>query len=309
MTSAAPPSPPPAADVETVVMPRASDLGGGFKVMRALPSAQRRMVGPFVFLDQMGPVLLEAGQGLDVRPHPHIGLATVTYLFEGEILHRDSLGSVQPIRPGELNWMDAGRGIAHSERTPPELRTSGLRMSGLQAWVGLPARDEDSEPSFAHHGAGELPVADERGMSLRLIAGEAFGLRSPAAARSPLFYADVTLVPPAGIRVPAEHEERAAYLVAGSIEIDGVAHDAGRLLVFRRGAEIVIRAQTAARLMLLGGEPLDGPRHVWWNFVSSSRERIEQAKEDWRAGRFAPVPGETGFIPLPEKRPPPVQYP
>lgn len=309
MTSATPPPSQPAPDVDIVVVPRASDLGGGFKVLRALPSAQRRMVGPFVFLDQMGPVLLEIGHGLDVRPHPHIGLATVTYLFEGEILHRDSLGSVQPIRPGELNWMHAGRGIAHSERTPPELRASGLRMSGLQAWVGLPARDEDGEPSFAHHAAAELPVADEPGMSLRLIAGDAFGLRSPAATRSPLFYADVTLVPPGRMRVPAEHEERAAYLVAGSVEIDGDVHEAGRLLVFRRGAEIVIRAKTAARLVLLGGEPLDGPRHVWWNFVSSSRERIEQAKADWREGRFAPVPGETEFIPLPENRPPPVQYP
>jgi len=299
----------PATNIEIAVIPRASDLGGGFTVMRALPTAQRRMVGPFVFLDQMGPVQLDAGRGLDVRPHPHIGLATVTYLFDGEILHRDSLGSVQPIRPGELNWMSAGRGIVHSERTPPELRPSGPRVAGLQAWVGLPARDEDSEPAFVHHGAAELPVVDEAGVSIRVIAGDAFGARSPVATRSPLFYVDVTLAPPARLQVPADHEERAAYLVSGSVEIDGETRPPGQLLVFRRGADVVITAATAARLMLLGGEPLDGPRHVWWNFVSSSRERIEQAKDDWRAGRFAPVPGETEFIPLPENRPAPVQYP
>ena len=297
------------AGIEVAVVPRASDLGGGFKVMRALPSAQRRMVGPFVFLDQMGPVQLDAGSGLDVRPHPHIGLATVTYLFSGEILHRDSLGSVQPIRPGELNWMNAGTGIVHSERTPAELRPAGPQLAGIQAWVGLPAHDEESAPAFMHHGADALPVIDEAGASIRVIAGEAFSVRSPAATRSPLFYADVTLVPPARLQVPAEHEERAAYLVSGSVEIDGVAHPAGQLLVFRRGVEIVMLATTATRLMLLGGEPLDGPRHVWWNFVSSSRERIEQAKQDWRNGRFAAVPGETEFIPLPEKRPPPVEYP
>lgn len=297
------------AAVETTVVPRTSDLGGGFKVMRALPAAQRRMVGPFVFLDQMGPVQLGAGEGLDVRPHPHIGLATVTYLFDGEILHRDSLGSVQPIRAGELNWMHAGKGIVHSERTPPGLRPAGPHVAGLQAWVGLPAGDEESEPAFVHHGAAELPVIDESGVGIRVIAGSAFGAQSPVTTRSPLFYADVTLVPPARLQVPAEHEERAAYLVSGSIEIDGVAHPAGRLLVFRRGADVVITATTATRLMLLGGEPLDGPRHVWWNFVSSSRERIEQAKADWQAGRFASVPGETEFIPLPDNRPPPVQYP
>ncbi|MCK0511558.1 pirin family protein [Aromatoleum buckelii] len=295
--------------IETVVVPQASDLGGGFKVMRALPSVRRRMVGPFVFLDQMGPVELAGGSGLDVRPHPHIGLATVTYLFDGEILHRDSLGNVQPIRPGELNWMTAGRGIVHSERTPPELRPSGSRLAGLQAWVALPARDEDSEPAFAHHGAAELPVIDAPGLSVRLIAGEAFGTRSPVATHSPLFYADVTLAPPARLQVPIEHVERAAYIVAGSVVIDGVTHSAGQLLVLRRGAKVVITALSATRLMLLGGEPPDGPRHVWWNFVSSSRERIEQAKADWRAGRFAPVPGETEFIPLPDNRPPLVRYP
>lgn len=295
--------------VETVVVPQVSDLGGGFKVMRALPSVRRRMVGPFVFLDQMGPVELAAGSGLDVQPHPHIGLATVTYLFDGEILHRDSLGNVQPIRPGELNWMTAGRGIVHSERTPPELRSSGSHLAGLQAWVALPERDEESEPAFAHHGAAELPVIDAPGLSVRLIAGEAFGARSPVATHSPLFYADVTLAPPARLQVPIEHVERAAYIVAGSVAIDGATYSAGQLLVLRRGAEVLITASSATRLMLLGGEPPDGPRHVWWNFVSSSRERIEQAKADWRAGRFAPVPGETEFIPLPDNHPPPVRYP
>jgi len=309
MTKDTRPAPQQGANVETIVIPRSSDLGGGFKVQRALPSANRRMVGPFVFLDEMGPVQLAAGTGLDVRPHPHIGLATVTYLFDGEILHRDSLGSVQPIRPGELNWMTAGRGIVHSERTPPDLRPVGPTLSGLQAWVGLPAHDEETAPAFVHHGATELPVIGEPGVAVRVIAGELYGARSPVATRSPLFYADVTLGPQGRLQLPSEHEERAAYLVEGSVEIDGESYPAGQLLVFRRGAEVMLTATVPTRLMLLGGEPLDGQRFVWWNFVSSSRERIEQAKEDWRAGRFAPVPGETEFIPLPETPPAPVNYP
>ncbi|HJV25260.1 MAG TPA: pirin family protein [Aromatoleum sp.] len=290
----------PDAGIETVVVPRASDLGGGFTVLRALPSAQKRMVGPFVFLDQMGPVKLEPGNGLDVRPHPHIGLATVTYLFDGEILHRDSLGSVQPIRPGELNWMTAGRGIVHSERSPAALRPAGPALSGLQAWVALPGRDEECAPDFAHHGAHDLPVLEDAGLRIRVIAGDAFGVRSPAATRSALFYADVALDSGQQVQVPPEHEERAAYIVEGSVTIAGTLYPAGELVVFRRGADIVLTAGAPTRLMLLGGEPLDGPRFVWWNFVSSSRERIEQAKEDWRAERFAPVPGETERIPLPE---------
>jgi len=297
-------TPPAGGKVETVVIPRASDLGSGFKVLRALPSTQRRMVGPFVFLDQMGPVQLPAGSGLDVRPHPHIGLATVTYLFDGEILHRDSLGSVQAIRPGELNWMTAGRGIVHSERTAPALRPSGPRLCGLQAWVGLPARDEETDPAFAHHGATELPVVTEAGVTVRVIAGEIFGARSPVATRSALFYADVTLGPQGQLSVPSEHEERAAYIVEGAIEIDGETFPAGQLVVFGRGSEVLLHATMPTRLVLLGGEPLDGPRFVWWNFVSASRERIEQAKQDWRSGRFAAVPGETEFIPLPETPPP-----
>lgn len=297
--------------VEVVVVPRSSDLGGGFMVERALPSAERRMVGPFVFLDQMGPALLGPGEGLDVRPHPHIGLATVTYLYDGELMHRDSLGCVQPIRPGELNWMHAGRGIVHSERTPDEQRPGEARLFGVQAWVALPKSQEDSDPSFAHHGAPELPLLEAEGKRVRLIAGALYGLRAPAATHSPLFYADAELEPGASLLVPAEHEERAAYLISGAVEIAGGGRfEAGRLVVFRPGAAITLRAgERGARLMLLGGEPMDGPRHVWWNFVASSRERIEQAKADWQAGRFAAVPGETEFIPLPVQRAPRVDYP
>lgn len=295
--------------LETVVVPRSSDLGGGFRVLRALPSSQRRMVGPFVFLDQMGPVNLAAGNGLDVRPHPHIGLATVTYLFDGEILHRDSLGTIQPIRPGELNWMTAGRGIVHSERTPPELRQAPISLSGIQAWVALPADQEETEPDFSHHGAAALPVIEDGGVSLRLIVGSLFGASSPVAAPSPTFYADASLAPRGRLALPADYGERAAYLVEGALEVEGQRFEAGQLLVFRAGAEAVLEAAVPCRLMLLGGEPMDGPRHVWWNFVSSSRERIEAAKEEWRAGRFPPVPEETEFIPLPESSPAPVRYP
>jgi redox-sensitive bicupin YhaK (pirin superfamily) len=300
--------------LETVVIPRTTDLGDGFAVRRALPSAQRRMVGPFVFLDQMGPAQLAAGKGLDVRPHPHIGLATVTYLFAGEIVHRDSLGSVQPIRPGELNWMTAGRGIVHSERTPPELRPLGSRVWGLQAWVGLPRAHEETGPAFAHHGADELPVLEERGVVARVVAGSLEGKRSPAVLHSDLFYADVSLQPGARFRLPREPVERAAYVVEGRIAATaGVASapfGAEQLLVFATGAEIVLEAVGGpARVMLLGGEPMDGPRFLWWNFVSSSRERIEQARADWKAGRFDAVPGETEFIPLPETKPPSIGHP
>ena len=298
-------------EVDVVVVPRTSDLGDGFMVQRALPSAKRRLVGPFVFLDQMGPAVLQSGQGLDVRPHPHIGLATVTYLFDGEILHRDSLGTVAPIRPGEVNWMTAGAGIAHSERTPPQLRDVETSLFGIQSWVALPARDEETAPAFTHHGAGQLPVLEAEGKRVRLIAGSLYGARSPVKTLSELFYADVTLDPGASLQVPAEHEERAIYIVQGSIEIAGSGtFEAGRLVVFKPGAAIAIRAPSqAARLMLLGGEPMDSHRFVWWNFVSSSRERIEQAKADWKAGRFTAVPDETEFIPLPEKKRAPVNYP
>lgn len=309
-----PTAPQPSPAVETVVVGRTSDIGG-FEVRRALPSARRRMVGPFVFLDQMGPAMLRAGQGLDVRPHPHIGLATVTYLFDGEILHRDSLGEVQPIRPGELNWMTAGRGIVHSERTAREMRAADHTVYGAQAWVALPAGHEETDPAFAHHAADRLPVVEGEGKRVRVIAGGLYGARSPAATLSDLFYADALLEAGARLDLPADHEERAIYVVEGTVEIAGDSFEAGRLLVLRPGDAIVAGARTPARLLLLGGEPMDGPRHIWWNFVSSSKERIEQAKSDWLAGRFPPVPGETEFIPLPgeppgkPKAPPPVSYP
>lgn len=296
---------------DAVITPRPSDLGNGFMVKRALPSAIRRSVGPFVFLDQMGPAGLGPGEGLDVPPHPHIGLATVTYLFEGELLHRDSLGTVQAIRPHEVNWMTAGRGIVHSERTPDAARAGSTTLSGIQCWVALPSRDEEMEPAFAHHAADELPVLEADGMALRVIAGEVRGARSPVATRSPLFYADLLLEAGAAFRLDADHSERAAYLVDGELALPGSddVHGAGSLLVFREGGAPVLRAVSKTRLMLLGGEPLDGHRFIWWNFVSSSRQRIEQAKADWREGRFARVPGETERIPLPERKPPPVKYP
>ncbi len=299
--------------LDTVVVTRVRDLVGGFKVRRVLPSARRRMVGPFIFLDQMGPEILSAGQGLDIAPHPHIGLATVTYLFEGELMHRDSLGTIQLIRPGEVNWMTAGRGIAHSERTPQETRPSGSHLYGIQSWVALPQRDEETAPAFAHHAASELPVVEGEGKRVRLIAGSLYGARSPVQTLSEMFYADATLSGGAILSLSPEHEERAAYVVAGAVELpqDGGRFDAGQLLVFKPGEEVTLAASesSTARLILLGGEPMDGHRHIWWNFVSSSGERIEQAKADWKAGRFAPVPEEIEFIPLPESGPAVVRYP
>lgn len=299
--------------VEMVIETRARDLVEGFKVRRALPSARRRMVGPFIFLDQMGPEILTAGKGLDVAPHPHIGLATVTYLFAGELLHRDSLGTVQPIRRGEVNWMTAGRGITHSERTPQEMRLSSSELFGIQSWVAFPTRYEETEPAFAHHGANELPVVEGEGKVVRLICGSLYGARSPVQTFSDMFYADITVEEDARLPVPVEQEERAAYVVEGSIGLipEGGTFHAGQLLIFKPGEEVILGAPAAshARVMLLGGESLDGKRHIWWNFVSSSRDCIEQAKEDWKAGRFSPVPEETEFIPLPETGPAVVRYP
>ena len=298
--------------LETIIVTRTRDLVGGFKVRRVLPSARRRMVGPFIFLDQMGPEVLRSSEGLDVAPHPHIGLATVTYLFDGELLHRDSLGIVRPIRPGEVNWMTAGRGIAHSERTPQELRQAGSKLFGLQSWVALPQRYEESDPNFAHHGSGELPVVEGECKRVRLIAGSLYGARSPVRALSEMFYADARLESGALLPLPTDYEERAAYIVEGSVELSPGREVFGeaQLLVFKPGADISLRGLGPhARVMLLGGEPMEGPRHIWWNFVSSSRERIEQAKEDWKAGRFEPVPGETELIPLPESGPAVVRYP
>jgi redox-sensitive bicupin YhaK (pirin superfamily) len=286
--------------IETVIVPRARDLGG-FSVRRALPSTRRQMVGPFIFFDQMGPAEFLLGTGLDVRPHPHIGLATVTYLFEGEIRHRDSLGTDQPIRPGDVNWMTAGRGIAHSERSPPSERAHGGRLFGIQAWVALPASAEETAPDFAHHGRAALPTIVAEGKKVRLITGSLYGERSPVPTFTEMFYADAAIEEGAKLPLPAEHEERAVYVVEGGIEVAGDHSPAGQLLVFRPGDQITLTARGRARLLLLGGEPMDGLRHIWWNFVASRQDRIEQAKADWRAGRFSPVPGETEFIPLPNQ--------
>jgi redox-sensitive bicupin YhaK (pirin superfamily) len=296
--------------VEQVILPPVRDLGDGFTVRRALPSAHRRMVGPFIFFDQMGPAAFRGGEGLDVRPHPHIGLATVTYLLEGEILHRDSVGSVQPIRPGEVNWMTAGSGIVHSERTGPETRAADSALFGLQTWLALPADKEEVAPDFAHYKAHDIPVAEAEGTRLTLIAGTCDGMASPVTTFSDLVYADIALAPGARYRVAAEHVERAIYVVGGAIAVAGQTGGfaTGELVVFKPGAEIVVEAPQGARLMLIGGEPLAERRHIFWNFVSSRPERIEQAKADWRADRFAAVPGESEVIPLPAD-PAPVRYP
>jgi len=285
--------------LQTVVAPRARDLGG-FEVRRVLPSVQQRMVGPFVFWDQMGLAQFAPGKGIDVRPHPHIGLATVTYLLRGEIMHRDSLGSVMAIRPGEMNLMTAGSGIVHSERTGPVPRAAGHELFGIQAWVALPKSHEECAPAFTHYAAAELPLLEERGVQLRLIAGEMAGMHSPVATPMAMIYADLALAAGATLQFDARYAERAIYTLEGEIDLAGQRFAAGQMLVLRPGQAVTIQAHTAARCMLLGGEPADAPRHVWWNFVSSSSERIEQAKADWKAGRFGTVPGETEFIPLPE---------
>jgi len=285
--------------IDLVIVPRTADLGG-FTVRRALPSTRRRMVGPFIFFDHMGPAEFRAGQGVDVRPHPHIGLATVTYLFAGEIVHRDSLGSALAIVPGDVNWMTAGRGIAHSERTSPEHRAGGEHLHGLQCWVALPAGDEEMAPAFNHIGGALLPVVTGEGKTVRVVAGKLFGASSPVATLSDTIFADVTLSAGARLPLDADYEERAIYIVAGEIEIAGDRFTEGRLLVFKPGDRITVKALRDARLVVVGGATADGPRHIWWNFVSSRKERIEQAKADWKAGRFAHVPGETEFIPLPE---------
>lgn len=288
--------------IETIIVPRTNDLGG-FNVRRALPSAKRRMVGPFIFFDQMGPAELLVGGGIDVRPHPHIGLATVTYLFEGEIYHRDSLGTEQAITPGALNWMSAGRGIVHSEREQEIRKTATRPLFGLQSWVALPKHLEESEPTFVHLGSEAQPEFADAGASVKLIAGELYGHRAPVKTASELFYADIGLEPGARIPLDAVHEERGLYTIAGNITIAGQSFDPAQLLVFKPGDSLVIEnnGPTPARFVLLGGDAMSEQRYIWWNFVSSSKERIDQAKEDWRQGRFDTVPGDAEeFIPLPE---------
>jgi redox-sensitive bicupin YhaK (pirin superfamily) len=285
--------------IDLVIEQRRRDLGG-FEVGRVLPFAKRRMVGPFVFFDRMGPVDFPRGmpRSVDVRPHPHIGLATLTYLFEGEIMHRDSVGSEQAIEPGAVNWMIAGRGITHSERFE-RARREGGRMNGIQAWVALPKEHEEDDPVFEHHAAAELPLLDESGTRARLIAGEALGARAPVRTHSPLFYMHCELAAGARAELPPQYPERAAYVAAGSIEVSGQRFTEGRMLVFQPGRAVTFTAAAPAVVMLLGGEPL-GERFIEWNFVSSSRQRIAQAKEDWRAGRMKLPDLDNGeFIPLP----------
>jgi len=285
-----------------LIEPRSHDIGG-LVVRRALPHAQARSIGPFVFFDHMGPVNFPAGQGIDVRPHPHIGLATVTYLFDGVITHRDSLGSLQDIRPGDVNWMTAGRGIVHSERTPAPERAAGHPLHGIQTWVALPQADEEIAPSFYHHPMSSLPTwsEDEGRVQQRLIVGTLAGRESPAKASSPMFYVALEMQPDGLTTLGDEHAERAIYVAAGTLEVDGLELKQGQLLVLPTGGAVALRATSEVRAMLFGGAPLDGTRHMWWNFVSSSRERIEQAKVEWSEQRIGQVPGETEFIPLPDK--------
>jgi redox-sensitive bicupin YhaK (pirin superfamily) len=291
--------------IETVIVPRSRDLGG-FEVRRALPAPNRQMVGPFIFFDQAGPAELLTGHGVDVRPHPHIGLGTVTYLFRGDFHHRDSTGADQIIRPGALNWMVAGRGVTHSERTSAEARTGPNSLFGIQTWLALPEAQEDIAPSFEHHGKETLPVIEDSGVSVRLILGTAYGETAPARMLSETFYADVSLEPGRRVPLPDDHEDRGIYIVEGEISVAGQTFEAGRMMVFRPGDRITVAAgERGARLMILGGATLDGPRYIWWNFVASSRERIEAAKAEWRAqdwgkGRFDLPPSDRDeHIPLP----------
>jgi redox-sensitive bicupin YhaK (pirin superfamily) len=286
--------------IELMVVPNARDIDG-FQVRRALPTARRRLVGPFIFFDRMGPAILRAGQALDVRPHPHIGLSTVTYLFDGRIRHRDSLGTEMVIEPGDVNLMTAGRGIVHSERTPEELRGEPMAISGLQTWIALPDGKEDIAPEFANTSALALPQFDASGVCGRVIIGAFDGLKSPVSAYSDTLYVDIRLDPGASVNSPADTEERAIYTLSGEVTIAGDTFPAERLLVFRPGDEIVVSSHAGAHFMLFGGASLGSKRYIWWNFVSSSRERIEQAKEEWKTGRFDIVPGdEEEFVPLPE---------
>ncbi len=292
--------------IETVIVPRSRDLGG-FEVRRALPAPQRQMVGPFIFFDQAGPAEFLTGQGIDIRPHPHIGLGTVTYLYRGDFHHRDSLGTDQVILPGAVNWMVAGRGVTHSERTSAEARRGPNSLYGIQTWVALPEDQEDRAPMFEHHGTASLPEIEAEGVKLRLILGTAYGERAPATLFSEAFYGDVTLLPGARFPLPDDHEDRGLYVSEGAVEIAGQVFEAGRMAVFRPGDAITVAAgPQGARLMILGGATMGGPRYIWWNFVASSRERIEAAKEEWMRGEwgrglFDLPPGDSEeFIPIPE---------
>lgn len=287
-------------EVEMIIAPKVKDLGG-FHVRRALPSPKRQMVGPFVFLDHFGPTDFPPGQGIDVRPHPHIGISTITYLFEGEIFHRDSLGNALAVRPAEINWMTAGRGIVHSERTGPEARQKGGRLHGIQAWVALPDGNEEVEPDFEHFPATSLPQIEMQGVQVRVIAGTAYGESSPVSRRSDILYADAVLAAGGVLTLPDCHKERGLYVVQGEIAVGEQRYGEGSMVVIHPGADSTATAAVDSRVMMIGGDPPRQPRYLWWNLVSSSRARIEQAKAHWRDGKFAPVPGETEFIPLPEE--------
>jgi redox-sensitive bicupin YhaK (pirin superfamily) len=290
-----------------VITGKKHDLGDGLVVQRVLPQAGQRRVGPFVFFDYIGPAVFAPGKGIDVRPHPHIGLATVTYLFDGSQMHRDSIGSVKEVVPGDVNWMTSGRGIVHSERTGPETRATGHRLHGIQSWIGFPVKDEEAEPGFQHVARDDLPAAEKNGVAIRLITGSAYGLTSPVKIFSPTFYADAQFESGASLPMTDEHEERAAFVIDGDVEIGGTIYREAQMIVFDPGEAATLTAKTKARVMLLGGAPLDGDRHVWWNFVSSSRERMEKAKADWKAMRFGTIPGDDKeFIPLPPDTPSPV---
>ncbi len=287
-----------------IVIPgKSHDLGDGFMISRLLPNAARRSVGPFLFFDYFGPVDFPPGKGIDVRPHPHIGLATVTYLFDGAQMHRDTLGSVQEILPGDVNWMTAGRGIAHSERTGVETRATGHRLHGIQTWVGLPAGDEEAPPHFQHFKSADLPLQDRGDVTLKMITGSAFGLTSPVKTFSPIFYADARFEAGGALTYDTEHEERGLFIIEGAIQIGDRMFEAGTMLALDKGEEVTLYTDTPTRVMLFGGAALDGPRHIWWNFVSSSKERIERAKQEWKDGVFGLIPGDDQeFIPLPEDK-------
>ena len=287
--------------VQRVIEGRARDLGD-FAVRRVLPAPGMQTVGPFIFFDHMGPAVFPLGKGVDVRPHPHIGLATVTYLYDGAFLHRDSLGCQQVIRPGDVNWMVAGRGIVHSERTPMELRSfdGSSRAHGIQTWVALPAAHEEADPSFEHHPVTTLPKIRRSDAQLRVIAGDAWGKVSPVRVLSRTLYVDAMLEPGAQLELPDDHVQRAAYVAVGGVSVEGAAYEPGQMIVFEPGSAARLQSARGARVMLLGGDPLDGPRFIWWNFVASTQERIERAKAEWRDERFAPVPGDPERIPLPE---------